>query len=50
VFEFLVSLQDASNAAYRKKLATKIEKSGADFATLAELDRRLGLPEDGDGS
>jgi hypothetical protein len=44
---FLVSLQDASDAAYRKKLSSKIEKPVAEFATLADLDRRLGLPGDG---
>ena len=47
---FLVSLQDAGGAAYRKKLATKIDKPGAEFATLAELDRRLNLPVGGEGS
>lgn len=47
---FLVSLQDASDAAYRKKLSSKIEKPAAAFATLAELDRRLDLPGDGDCS
>jgi hypothetical protein len=47
---FLVSLQDASDAAYRKKLSTKIEKPAAEFATLADLDRRLGLPGDADRS
>jgi hypothetical protein len=47
---FLVSLQDAGGAAYRKKLAAKIDKPGAEFATLAELDRRLNLTGDGDGS
>jgi hypothetical protein len=47
---FLVSLQDAGDAAYRKKLSSKIDKPGAEFATLAELDRRLDLPGDGDGS
>ena len=47
---FLVSLQDANGAAYREKLSAKIDKPSADFATLAELDRRLDLPGDGDGS
>jgi hypothetical protein len=47
---FLVSLQDAGGAAYRDKLSAKIDKPGAEFATLAELDRRLNLPGDGDGS
>ncbi|MGD0413368.1 MAG: hypothetical protein ABSC18_16880 [Verrucomicrobiota bacterium] len=45
---FLVSLQDAAGAAYREKLSTKIDKPGAEFATLADLDRRLNLPGDGD--
>ena len=38
---FLVSLQDSGVAAYRKKLSAKIDKPGAAFATLAELDRRF---------
>jgi hypothetical protein len=40
---FLVSLQDACNAAYRKKLSTKIDKPPLEFATLQELDGRLEL-------
>jgi len=44
---FLVSLQDAGDAAYRKKLSTKIDKPASEFATLQELDRRLDLPGDG---
>jgi hypothetical protein len=40
---FLVSLQDARDEAYRKKLAEKIDRSASEFATLKDLDRRLGL-------
>ena len=40
---FLVSLQDSRDAAYRQKLAEKIDRPVAEFATLEELDRRLGL-------
>jgi hypothetical protein len=47
---FLVSLQDAADAAYRKRLSTKIEKPAAEFATLGELDRRLNLPGDDENS
>jgi hypothetical protein len=47
---YLVSLQDAGGAAYRKKLSAKIDKPGAEFASLAELDRRLNLTEDGEGA
>jgi hypothetical protein len=47
---FLVSLQDAGDDAYRKKLSIKIENPAAEFATLAELDRRLGLPGDDQSS
>ncbi|HTV42763.1 MAG TPA: hypothetical protein VMF08_19520 [Candidatus Sulfotelmatobacter sp.] len=43
---FLVSLQDARDDAYRKKLAEKIDRPVSDFATLEELDRRLGLSDD----
>ena len=38
---FLVSLQDARDDAYRKKLAKKIDQPASKFATLEELDRRL---------
>jgi hypothetical protein len=38
---FLVALEDSSDAAYRKKLAEKINKRTEHFATLEELDRRL---------
>lgn len=44
---FLVSLQDSRDAAYRKKLAQKIDKPASEFATLEELDRRLNLSDDG---
>ena len=39
---FLIALEDSSDAAYRKKLSEKIDKSAENFATLEELDRRLG--------
>ena len=47
---FLVSLQDAGNAEYRKKLSTKIDKPASEFATLAELGRRLEVSGDGTSS
>jgi hypothetical protein len=47
---FLVSLQGAGNAAYRKKLSTKIDKPASEFATLEELDRRLELSGEGTSS
>jgi hypothetical protein len=40
---FLVSLQDARNDTYRKTLAGKIDRPASEFATLEDLDRRLGL-------
>ena len=40
---FLVSLQDTRDAAYRQKLAEKIDQPASEFATLEDLDRRLGL-------
>jgi hypothetical protein len=40
---FLVSLQDSRDDAYRKKLAEKIDRLASEFATLEDLDRRLGL-------
>ncbi len=43
---FLVSLADARDQAYRKKLAEKIDRPVSDFATLEELDRRLGFSND----
>ncbi len=47
---FLVSLQNADSAASREQLSTKIDKPAAEFATLAELDRRLNLPDGGGAS
>lgn len=44
---FLVSLQDARDEAYRRKLAEKIDKPTSEFATLDELDQRLGLLDKG---
>jgi len=38
---FLVSLQDARDEAYRRKLAEKINQPASGFATLEELDQRL---------
>jgi len=40
---FLVSLQDSRDDAYRTKLAEKIDRPASEFATLEDLDRRLGL-------
>ena len=40
---FLVSLQDARNNDYLGKLAAKIDRPDSEFATLEELDRRLGV-------
>jgi hypothetical protein len=40
---YLVSLQDSRNDAYREKLAEKIDRPASDFATLKELDKRLGF-------
>jgi hypothetical protein len=42
-----VSLQDSRDDTYRKKLAEKIDKPASDFATLAELDRRINFSDDG---
>jgi hypothetical protein len=39
---FLVSLQDTRDEAYRQKLAEKIDRPASEFATLEDLDRRLG--------
>jgi hypothetical protein len=39
---FLVALQDSNDAAYPKKLSEKIDQPAGKFATLEELDRRLG--------
>lgn len=44
---FLVSLQDARDESYRRKLADKIDKPASEFATLDELDQRLGLLDKG---
>jgi hypothetical protein len=38
---FLVSLQDARDAAYRQKLGEKVDQPASEFASLEELDRRL---------
>ncbi len=43
---FLVSLQDAHDQVYRKKLSEKIDQPAEKFATLDELDRRLKLSGD----
>ena len=40
---FLVSLQDSRDNVYRKKIAEKIDRPASEFATLEDLDRRLGL-------
>jgi hypothetical protein len=40
---FLVSLQDARDDTYRQKLGGKIDRPASEFATLEDLDRRLGL-------
>jgi hypothetical protein len=39
---FLVALEDSNDAAHRRKLSEKIDKPAGNFATLEELDRRLG--------
>lgn len=44
---FLVSLQDARDEIYRRKLAEKIDKPAGAFASLEELERRLGFTENG---
>lgn len=38
---FLVALEDSTDAAYRQKLAEKIDEPAKNFATLEELDKRL---------
>lgn len=43
---FLVSLEDARDEGYRKQIAEKIDRPASDFATLEELDRRLGFSKD----
>jgi hypothetical protein len=40
---FLVSLQDKRDAVYRGKLAAKIDLPASGFASLDDLNRRLGL-------
>ena len=45
---FLVSLQESRNEHYRARLAMKIDdRNSSHFASLEELDRRLGLADDG---
>jgi hypothetical protein len=39
---FLVALEDSADAAHRRTLSEKIDKPAGRFATLEELDRRLG--------
>jgi hypothetical protein len=39
---FLIALEDSNDAAHRRKLSEKIDKPADTFATLEELDRRLG--------
>jgi len=46
---FLVSLQDSQSDAHRRKLAEKIDQPASEFATIEELDRRLGLDKSDDG-
>ena len=43
VMAFLVSLQDAQDETHRRKIVKKIGRPASEFATLEELDRRLGL-------
>jgi len=43
VMAFLVSLQDAQDETHRRKIVEKIGRPASEFATLEELDRRLGL-------
>lgn len=40
---FLVSLEDGRDGTYAEKLAEKISKPASEFATLDEMDKRLGL-------
>jgi hypothetical protein len=42
----LVALEDSTNAAYRKKLAEKIDQGPEHFASLEELDQRLSKAPD----
>ena len=46
VVAFLVSLQDGRDEAYRRKLSEKIDKPASGFATLREVDERLGFSDD----
>jgi hypothetical protein len=46
---FLISLQDARDDAYRRKLADKINRPSSEFATIEELDRRLNFSETSEG-
>lgn len=43
VAAFLASLEDERVTDFRKKRAEKIAPSASDYATLEDLDRRLGL-------
>ena len=43
---FLISLQDSRDEAYGKKLSEKIDKPASGFATLREMDDRLGFSDD----
>ena len=45
---FLVALEDSDDAGHRKKLAGKIDSPPDTFASLEELDRRLGTGESGE--
>jgi len=45
---FLVSLEDGRDGTYAEKLAEKINKPASEFATLDEMDKRLGLSGNGD--
>ena len=45
---YLISLLDAQDADYKEKLAKKInDKDPSHFATLDEMDKRLGILENG---
>jgi hypothetical protein len=43
---FLVALEDSKDAVHSRKLAEKIDRPVESFATLEELDRRLGTGPD----
>ena len=49
ILAFLVSMRDNRDENYRKKIAKKMAQSASEFATIEELDRRLGLGEFDDG-